>query len=345
LGIFIAFLGLSFLVFFHELGHFIFAKLFKVKVNIFSIGFGTAILKKKIGETEYRFSLFPLGGYVSMEGENQLNNDEVDNSPNSYINKKPWQKMLILFGGPLFNFILAFLLFVQLGLIGIESLSSTVGEVIPNSSASKYNIQPQDRIIQINQTQINDWRDIFPNLQQNNNGQVNLIILRNNEKISLTVQLQKNNKQDIWLLGIKPDITKKTIIKYDFGGAIKFGFDSTVNMTLILIDGVKQLITNAIGLDQLGGFISIIDYTAQASEVGLNSLFFMLALLSINLAVLNLLPIPALDGGQIILTLYEAIRGKRPNEKIYYYLIIFSWIILMSLMLIGIINDINRLVE
>jgi regulator of sigma E protease len=237
------------------------------------------------------------------------------------------------------------LLFVQLGLIGIESLSPTVGEVIANSSASKYNIQPQDRIIQINQTQINDWRDIFPNLQQNNNGQVNLIILRNNEKISLTVQLQKNNKQDIWLLGIKPDITKKTIIKYDFGGAIKFGFDSTVNMTLILIDGVKQLITNAIGLDQLGGFISIIDYTAQASEVGLNSLFFILALLSINLAVLNLLPIPALDGGQIILTVYEVIRGKRPNEKIYYYLIIFSWIILMSLMLIGIINDINRLVE
>ena len=345
MGIFIAFLGLSFLVFFHELGHFIFAKLFKVKVNIFSIGFGTAILKKKIGETEYRFSLFPLGGYVSMEGENQLNNDEVDNSPNSYINKKPWQKILILFGGPLFNFVLAYLLFVQLSLIGIESLSPTVGEVIPNSPASKYHIQPQDKIIQINQTKINDWRDIFPNLQQNNNGKVNLFILRKNEQISLTVQLQKDNKQNIWLLGIKPDITKKTIVKYDFGEAIKFGFDSTVNMTLILIDGVKQLITNAIGLDQLGGFISIIDYTAQASEIGLNSLFFMLALLSINLSVLNLLPIPALDGGQIILVIYEAFRGKRPNEKIYYYLIIFSWIVLAGLMLIGIINDINRLVE
>ena len=346
LGIFIAFIGLSFLVFFHELGHFLFAKLFKVKVNIFSIGFGKAIIKKKIGETEYRFSIFPLGGYVLMKGENQfINSNEIDISQNSYANKKPWQKILILFGGPLFNFILAFILFIFLGLSGIEILAPVVGSIVENSPASKYNIQKQDKIIKINETEIKDWKDIFPNLQQNNNGKIDIVILRNNQKIFLNIQLDKNPKNNTWFLGITPDVTKLNIVKYNFLEAVQFGYDSVTKFTLLLIDGVKQLITNTIGLNQLGGFISIIDYTSKASEIGLNSLFFMLAFLSINLAVLNLLPIPALDGGQIILVVYEIIRGKQANEKIYYYLIAFSWIFLISLMLIGVINDINRLVE
>jgi len=296
-------------VFFHELSHSLTSLFFKIKVE--------------------KIILLPIGGIALTKKQS----------------KKPLIEFLIAFSGPLFNFILAFILFIFLGLSGIETLAPVVGNIVENSPASKYNIQKQDKIIKINETEIKDWKDIFPNLQQNNNGKLNIVILRNNQKIFLNIQLDKNPKNNTWFLGITPNSTTLNIVKYNSWEAVQFGYDSVTKFTLLLIDGVKQLITNTIGLNQLGGFISIIDYTSKASEVGLNSLFFMLAFLSINLAVLNLLPIPALDGGQIILVVYEIIRGKKANEKIYYYLIAFSWILLVALMLIGIINDINRLID
>lgn len=344
----VSLLVLSLLIFFHELGHFLFARLSGVKVEVFSIGFGTTILKRVIGNTEYRVSLIPLGGYVKMKGQDDLDPKERSDDKDSYNSKNPLQRLSILFGGPLFNFILAFILFALMGYFGFQTLSPTVGELQESMPAIESGLQKGDRVISINGDEVSSWREMSNSIKESD-GDLNFVVSRDNEFINIQIVPKISESQNIFgetiykrMVGIAPsgDIIE---VEMNIFEAFKYGVTETFSSALLIFQSVEKLIVGVLSLDQLGGVVSIFEYTAKASETGLSALLFMTALLSVNLGVLNLLPIPALDGGHIIFVLYEMVTKRVPSEKVMYQLTIIGWLILGSLMFIGLYNDINRL--
>ena len=337
---------LSFLIFFHELGHFLMAKLVGVKVEVFSIGFGKKLICKKWGETNWCLSAIPLGGYVQMKGQDDTNPLLKSDDPDSYNAKSPWQRILILLGGPGFNFLLAILIYFFIAITGWQKLAPIVGKTLPNTPASKV-LKPNDKIIEINGMQIKCWDDIKKAMK--NSDIINIKIIRNGKilqfQIKPKIEIVKNifgEKVKRKIIGIIPsgDIV---VIKYDVIDAIKITIEKFISDATLIIKSIVKLISGAIGLNTLSGPIGIVDITAKVANLGLQPLLLLTALLSVNLGVLNLLPIPALDGGHIIFNLYEAIFKREINEEIMLKLTIAGWAILGSLMLIGIYNDLVRI--
>ena len=338
---------LSFLIFFHELGHFLMAKLVKVKVEVFSIGFGKKLLCRKIGETNWCLSAIPLGGYVQMKGQDDTNPALKNYDPDSYNSKTPWQKILILLGGPGFNFLLAFIIYFGVYLNGVQKFAPVVGKVIENSSA--YHILKKgDKIVEINGIKIKTFDEIAPIVQKSK--ELNLKIIRKSKIIMLSLKPKITISKNIFnepikrkIIGIYPS-NQIITIKYPIPEALEKAWEKFINSSLLIVKGVEKLATGAIGLDTLSGPVGIVDVTAKVASIGIVPLLMLTALLSVNLGVLNLLPIPALDGGHIMFNLYEAIFRRELNEEIMIKLTIAGWAILGSLMIIGIYNDIHRLV-
>ncbi|ACM92848.1 putative membrane-associated zinc metalloprotease [Nautilia profundicola AmH] len=338
---------LSFLIFFHELGHFLMARLVGVKVEVFSIGFGKKLICKKFGDTNWCLSAIPLGGYVQMKGQDDTNPNLKNNDPDSYNSKTPWQRILILLGGPGFNFLLAFLIYLFIAFTGWTKLAPVIGKTIPNTPAAKV-LKPGDKIVKINGVEIKSWDEISPLIQKYD--VLHLTVERNKRYLSVDlkpkIELQKNifgEEIKRKIVGIIPsgDVIK---VHYSPVEAVKIAWDKFVFDSMLIIKGVQKLITGAVGLNTLSGPIGIVDITAKVADYGWQPLLLLAALLSVNLGVLNLLPIPALDGGHIMFNLYEAIFKREVSEEIMVKLTIGGWIILGSLMLIGIYNDLHRLI-
>jgi len=337
---------LSFLIFFHELGHFLMARLVGVKVEVFSIGFGKKLLCKRIGDTNWCLSAVPLGGYVQMKGQDDTNPYLKNDDPDSYNSKTPWQRILILLGGPGFNFLLAFLIYLFIAFSGWQKIAPVVGNVLKNTPASQV-LKKGDKILEINGIKIKSWDDIPKVIQKYDN--LNIKVLRDNKILVLHIEPKIEITKNIFnetvkrkILGIVPE-AKIIEVKYSFFEAFKVAWDKFVNDSLLIVKGVQKLITGAVGLNTLSGPIGIVDVTAKVASYGWQPLLLLTALLSVNLGVLNLLPIPALDGGHIIFNLYEAIFKREVNEDIMVKLTIAGWVILGSLMLVGVYNDLHRL--
>jgi len=339
---------LSFLIFFHELGHFLMARLVGVKVEVFSIGFGKKLLCKKIGDTNWCLSAIPLGGYVQMKGQDDTNPYLRNDDPDSYNTKSPWQRILILLGGPGFNFLLAFLIYLFIAFTGWTKLAPVVGNTLPDTPAAKV-LKPGDVILEINGKKINSWDEISPVIQKSD--VLNMVVKRDGKILNITlkpkIELEKNIfNEEIKrkIVGIVPsgDIIK---IHYPPAEAFKVAWDKFVYDSMLIVKGVQKLVTGAVGLNSLSGPIGIVDITAKVADYGWQPLLLLAALLSVNLGVLNLLPIPALDGGHIMFNLYEAVFRREVNEEVMVKLTIGGgWILLGSLMMIGIYNDLHRLI-
>jgi regulator of sigma E protease len=343
-----AILVLSFLIFFHELGHFLMARLVGVKVEVFSIGFGKKLICKKIGDTNYCLSAIPLGGYVQMKGQDDTNPALKNFDPDSYNSKTPWQRILILLGGPGFNFLLAFLIYLFVALTGWPKLAPVVGNVMKDTPAF-HKLKKGDVIIDVNGVKIKSWDDI-PKIVQNSDV-VKLEVKRNSKIIMLTIKPKTIITKNIFnelvkrkIIGIAPsgEIIK---IKYSIFEAPIVAWNKFISDATLIFKGIEKLITGAIGLNTLSGPIGIVDVTSKVANMGIVPLLFLTALLSVNLGVLNLLPIPALDGGHIVFNLYEAIFKKEISEEIMIKLTIGGWAILGCLMLIGIYNDLVRIIH
>ena len=349
MSIFTALIILSFLIFFHELGHFLAARFFGVQVDVFSIGFGKKLFTKQIGKTQWSLSLIPLGGYVKMKGQDDTDPNFVSYDDDSYNVKKPWQRIIILLAGPFANFLLAFLLYLSISTIGVPKLLATVGDINNTQPAYRAGMEVGDKIIKINGKSIFYWEDMAQTIQENPQN-LRITVLRDNEYLDLTIvpKLQKvhnrfNELIERKIIGIKPDINSTTTVQYGLIEGLEYAYTQTQNASMLIVNGLKKLLSGLVPMEQLGGVVSIVDVTAKASNVGVVALLFFTALISVNLGVLNLLPIPALDGGHIVFNLYEMITKRKPNEEIMYKLTLMGWAILLSMMLLGLYNDINRL--
>lgn len=344
----VSILVLSFLIFFHELGHFLVARLFGVKVLVFSIGFGKKILTKRINGTEYAISAIPLGGYVQMKGQDDLNPLARNEDADSYTTKTPLQKICILFAGSGANLLLAFLLYIYIGLAGITTLLPVVGESMENSPAQLAGLKEGDKIVRIDSKNIKIWRDIADYVSDKKEP-INISFLRGNELHEITLTPQVRDSKNIFGESIKQSFIgvkakgEIGLVRYGWSEIIPFALNETVYAGKMILLSVQKLITGIVPTSELGGPIAIVQIISNATQSGLVALFSITALISINLGLLNLFPIPALDGGHIIFTLYEWITRKPLSEKVLYRLIIFGWALLLSLMALGIYNDIARI--
>ncbi len=348
MGILVALLVLSVLIFFHELGHFTAARFFGVQVDVFSIGFGKKLYSKMIGKTEWSISAIPLGGYVKMKGQDDTDPTNISYDDDSYNTKKPWQRIIILLAGPFANFLMAFLLYLAISYMGVPKLLAYVGEVGKDTPAYQAGLQKEDKIVQINGNNILYWENIGKQINDSKED-ITLIVEREQTLITLQLKPQVIDDQNIFgekitrrIIGISP-LDKRTTVYYGFLDGFGYAWEETKRASLLIFKSVQKLITGVVSTDKLGGIITIVDVTAQASSAGILSLFFFTALISVNLGVLNLLPIPALDGGHIMFNLYEMLRGKAPSDNAMYYITLVGWAMLISLMLLGLYNDVNRL--
>ena len=343
-----ALLALSFLIFFHELGHFLAARFFGVHVEVFSIGFGKKVYKKVIGKTEYCLAMIPLGGYVQMKGQDDTDPTKVSNDADSYNTKRPWQRIIILFAGPFANFLLAFLLYIAIANIGVTRLAPIIGNVTVESVAQNIGLQKNDTILEINGEKVQTWDDLSKLIKQSE-GPLLITIQREKHIKTLMGTPHIEELKTIFgepvkkrILGISP-IGKTLVINFSPLESIGFAYDETLKATTLILKSLQKLIEGVIPAKDLGGIVSIVQVTAQASEAGIVALFGLTALISVNLGVLNLLPIPALDGGHIMFNLYEMITKRAPSEKILYRMTVIGWIFLLSLMAFTIFNDIYRI--
>jgi len=344
----VSLLVFSFLIFFHELGHFLAARAMNVKVLVFSIGFGKKLLSKQIGDTQWSISAIPLGGYVQMKGQDDSDPTKVSHDDDSYNTKSPMQRIFILVAGPFANFLLAFMLYLAMTDIGIPKPLPIIGEFSKESPALLAGMQKGDKIVQINSTPIKYWDEIGP-LIKASGPTMRFVVQRENKLYDITLSSKVINDKNLFGEPIQRKIVgiiasgDLTTVHYGFMDSIKYAWDKTIWATTFIFESVKKLITGVVGLDQVGGVITIVDVTAKASSMGLLTLLGFAALISVNLGVLNLLPIPALDGGHIMFNLYEMITKKAPSLEAMYRFTIAGWMILFSLMFIGLFNDINRL--
>ena len=348
MGYLVSLLVLSGLIFFHELGHYTAARLMGVYVEVFSIGFGKRLLTFRAFSTEWSISAIPLGGYVRMKGQDDSDPTKKNYDADSYNSKSPLQRIFILLAGPLANFVLAFFLYFGIAMGNPSVLAPVVGDVVKDSPAFVAGLESNDTILSINGQKISTWKEMAE-LIKASKGAIALEVDRKGylKLLTLTPELKETKNmygEDVKrkMIGISAaGVMKERTM--DFFEKLKYATDQTIFASTMIFTGVKKLIVGDVPASEMGGVISIVKLTSDASDAGWMSVFFFAALISVNLGVLNLLPIPALDGGHIMFNIYELIFRREPSEKILINLTIAGWVILFGLMGLGLFNDINRL--
>ncbi len=349
MGILISLLVLSGLIFFHELGHYLAARLIGVYVEVFSIGFGKRLFTFRKFDTEWSISAIPLGGYVRMKGQDDSDPTKTSNDTDSYTTKTPIQKIFILLAGPAFNFIMAFMLYFTIALGEPPILSPVIGSVLKDSPAEIAGLDANDTIVSINEVKVDTWQKMAKFITEAE-GDLHFGILRNGNFESKVLSPKLLETKNMF----GESVQKKMIgisaagvthpLKLGLKSSFSYAWNKTIFASTMIFVGVEKLITGDVPAKELGGVISIVKLTSDASEQGWMSVLFFAALISVNLGVLNLLPIPALDGGHIMFNLYELIARRAPSQAVMMKFTIAGWVLLFGLMGLGLFNDINRLV-
>ena len=342
----IALIVLSLLIFFHELGHFLAARVMGVYVKVFSIGFGKKIASFQWKETEWRLAVIPLGGYVQMKGQDDLDPSKVSTDSDSYNVKKPWQRIFILLAGPFANFLLAFFLFWAIALSGPQVLTPVIGEVVNDSPAQEVGLKVNDIVLQINGEHVQTW-DAMAKAISDSQGSLNFVVERDQYLLNFTITPQMREARNDFNETIKKRMigigSAGTFKELEVENSLSYAWDKTIWASTIIFGGLQRLISGDVPMKELGGVVSIVKITADATDQGWMSVFFFAAMISVNLGILNLLPIPALDGGHIVFNLYEMIFRRAPTEEMLVRLTIAGWVFLLGLMSLGLYNDIIRL--
>ena len=349
----VAFLvALGLLVFVHELGHFAVAKKLGVKVQRFSIGFGPILFARQRGETEYAVSAMPLGGYVKMLGEED--EEEALAEPERAFSTQPMRRRsAIVFAGPAMNFVFAFLVYLLLfAAVGAEVPSSEprVGGVAAGSPAEQGGLQAGDKVVAVNGSPTTTWEALAQTVRDSKGSPLALTIDRGGTRLPITVTPKLRDTRSVfgeetgqvYLIGIEASHDWKPVGPLE---AVTMAAQQTGTATYLVVQGLVLMVQGRVPLRELGGPIAIARAAGQQARAGTRYFLSMLAFLSVNLAVLNLLPIPALDGGHLALFGVEGILGRPLRQRHRELAQQVGLLLLLSLMVFVFYNDIHRLVQ
>lgn len=342
---------ISILVFVHELGHYLVARFFNVKVEEFSIGFG----KELIGITDargvrWKICLVPLGGYVKIYGYDKTLMDKTKeiNEKVAFYTKSCLQRFLIVAAGPLINYLLAIIIFTGFHLyFGKTEIPAVIDEVIAASPAEKVGLREGDKIIKVNNKSVKDFADVQKEILINGLYPSNLLIERKDEEFSVSIMpeellLPNEKTKKILRIGI---IAKNEFIHTKLGilGSVLEATHATIDISALTLKAISQMIVGKRSLDDIGGPVAIAKESGKSIEQGIEMYLLFIAMLSVNLGLLNLLPIPVLDGGHLVLITYEAMTGRLPSTKAKNILLQLGAVIIIFLIIISVSNDVKNL--
>ena len=328
--IIIALIVFGVLVIFHEFGHFSIAKMSGIKVHEFAIGMGPRILKLKDKETDYSIRLFPIGGYVKMEGE-----DEASSDQRSFNNKPLITRILVIIAGPLMNFILALLLFVAI-FFSLGFPTTTIQELTPGYPAELAGLKQGDRIIAIDDVKISNWDELVKTISSNKNTSLPITISRDSleKTIRVTPVLREESNQAV--IGISP-VFQKSLLK-----SVSASFERMAFVIGGMLEFFGKLFGGNASTEDVVGPVGIIHLVGEAAKTNIYNVLSLAALISINLGMVNLLPIPALDGGRLVFLMIEGITGKPMDPKKEGFIHLTGFVLLIGLMIFMVYKDIVR---
>ena len=339
MSIIVALLIFGLLIFFHELGHFLLAKRGGIGVTSFSIGMGPSIWKKQIGETEYCLRVLPFGGSCAMVGEDTESEEE-----NAFNKKSVWTRISVVAAGPVFNFILAFVGSVIMVLcIGVDK--PVIAEMMEGYPAYEAGVRAGDEIISMNGRNIGVYRDVSMYIQLHQGEKIDLVYARDGDRFETSIA-PKLGEDGYYLMGITGGAYTKCENPIE---VVKYAVAEVGYWIHMVFDSLKMMVSGQVGREDVGGPVRIVGmigdtYEQSAAISGFAVFINMLnrvIFLSANLGVMNLLPIPALDGGRLFIMLIEVVTRKRVPEKVEGYIHMAGFAVLMSLMVLILFNDIS----
>ena len=336
---------LGVLVWIHELGHFLFAKLVGIRVERFSMGFPPRLFGKKIGDTDYCISAIPFGGYVKMSGmiDESMDNDGIKGEPWEFMSKPIWARFLVIFAGPVFNILLAMAIFgIGIYVAGIaEPVGPIVGSVFEKSPALEIGLVEGDVIKHVDGVAIKEWDDILNIIHNSPERELNIQWERGGQLFSANVTPKLDKIQDVGLIGISP---KSEIRKPGVFEATSLGVQSGWDLTKLMGRSFSLLFKGEIPFRKsIAGPVGIAKMAGDSAKSGASALFSFMALLSLNLGLLNLLPFPVLDGGHLVFLGIEGIIRRPLSVKLKLVFQQVGMAILLAFMIFVIFNDVTKL--
>ncbi len=343
---------ISIIVLIHEFGHFIVAKKMGVKVEKFSLGFGPKVYGKKIGETEYIISALPLGGYVKLLGEDPSEELPPEDEKRSYGKLPPYKKFLIIFFGPAFNFIIAAVIFTVIFMTGRPVLKPVIGGLMKGLPAMKAGLKKGDVVTSVNGIKVNSWAGLSRYIEKLGRHTLTLVVKENNGYRTVKLKPEPTEGLNIlrqktkrYVIGITPS-NKAIFYKY---GSLWNSFISSLKeiwfIIYITIVSLFYLIAGKLPASDLGGPIMIAQLSGRAAGLGVSDFFYFVAFISVNIGLVNLFPIPALDGGHLLFSVIEMLKRSPLSVKFQETAAKIGFAILILLMLFVSYNDIIRAIK
>ncbi len=341
---------LGILIFAHEFGHFLVAKYSGVGVLKFSLGFGPKLVGKKIGETEYRISWVPLGGYVKLLGETENEELAEEDKNRSFFKQPVWKRASIVAAGPIFNFLLAIVIFTIVYMVGVPTLTTYISGVAEGSPAFEAGIREGDVIAAIDGKEITRWEEIKESISKSDGSELRITITRGGQSINVPLKprlyKEKNifgEEIDSYKMGVSPSLEHTVVERMNPFSAFWTSLKQTWFISKLTVLSIVKIFEGVVSPKTLGGPIMIAQIAGAQVKEGIVPFVLFMALLSINLAILNLLPIPILDGGHLLFFLAEAVTGREINIKWREMGQQVGLVILIALMIFVFIMDIERL--
>jgi regulator of sigma E protease len=339
---------LGVLIFVHELGHFLVAKILGVKVLKFSLGFPPAMVTRKWGETEYILSWVPLGGYVKLFGEEPNSEEEIppEELPRAFTARPLWHRIAIVAAGPAFNYLSAVLIVCAGYVAGQPVLASELGQIFEGTPAMQAGLKAGDNIVAIDGEPISRWNDMRALIEKNPGKQLTITVERDGKKLDLTVTPAISEDKNMFgepagRIGVTP---ANKFLKLSLTESLYEGLRFSAFLTKFVIQTLVKLVTGEMSPKALGGPITIVQASGESFKAGVFSFLFLMAYISINLAIINILPVPILDGGHLMFFLIEAIIRRPVTGKIREVATQIGVLLLVFLFVLVFYNDISRIV-
>lgn len=330
------------LVLVHELGHFITAKMTNMRVDEFAIGFGPKLFSWRKGETMYAWRLVPLGGFNRIAGMD-LDEEEDDAGERAYFRRPVWARMIVILAGSFMNFLLPVVLFFGIFLFtGVQTPSNepVVGTVVAGRPASMAGLEAGDRILFINGNKVSAWQDITANLQKNGEKPSKITFERGDSIKSATIIPAEDTSTKRYIIGITSSLETIQVGPLD---ALSLSLTKTSSILNSMLHALGQIFVKEGAAAELSGPVGVAQMAGEVAQHGFIPLLNFAAFLSLNLGIVNLLPVPALDGGHFVMLVVEAVRGKPLSKQAMYYVQLVGVGLLVSLMLFATFNDVTRL--